>query len=497
MQQQIVPKLAKVKSVQSKKKTPKKNVKIIERVKAVTRNFSDISKNASNIAKSITNPMDYPCLRWASSFSDDPTAVAAPFRRTNTLFGTNSNAIQLPITDSVSFAFRCAERANIIYDPNVGGLIYNYALFNNGPISIGGSLSPVPTNAKVYLNTVNAGIAVLVPTAYLQATSSYQPNTNITFCGSDGVSPARYFWMNPNDYIQYTVSSQAAGAIITVNLNLWTPSVTIPSNYQQFTTCILANTNYTGVVANGSVGGYYSLSVSVNTSNNIVGFFANTYGTSSVMCHLPINGYFSNVGSVDAIRIYAVSQMYSNDASLLNRQGKVASYQASGGKSWTDYVSGGYKSVAGSLGSAFEIADVGQYCWMKPIQPSDFNMLSNVDVSNGVILDSHYPLLSASSFLVTYVTITNSGGQDGQWTLCHGIEYKTDDVWRSIDTPMYSTNDTNLAFEVLKHVPQFTENPMHISQIWNAIKNGAKGLLSGISKYGPAIGKAADLLLAA
>jgi len=80
-------------------------------------------------------------------------------------------------------------------------------------------------------------------------------------------------------------------------------------------------------------------------------------------------------------------------------------------------------------------------------------------------------------------------------TVIHSIEYGTYDQWRQVATPGISREVCVKALEWLTNVPQFHENPTHISEIFKAVKAGAEQLLRGAIHYGPKLAMfAADVL---
>ena len=80
--------------------------------------------------------------------------------------------------------------------------------------------------------------------------------------------------------------------------------------------------------------------------------------------------------------------------------------------------------------------------------------------------------------------------------MCFGIEFLTLDSWYSISAPPIRSALDDHAVKYLSKIPPFHENPMHMSDIWNAVKNVGKFTLHAAPKAW-SVFKAIEPILAA
>lgn len=430
-------------------------------------------------------------VRWSSEFSSAPTAIASPWAIIPAGWNSAGNTtINIPNTDTFGMIFRSAERAAIIYDSNSSAAAMNYQIYGSTSTSDENPTAPATSwNVLVGVTDYNAQY---LHTPYAKSTYSYSPHGSTLFAGADGVSPGRYFWLDGNTGLYATTVTQYTNVPEFI-LDLWTPDGIVSDVYTVVGTTGTANTT---LKTPGTAPGYYSVRIKNQTSSGAGYITIQMHITDSggpICCHRCIPGYDTNVASVNGIRVSAAALMYTNEAADLYKQGKISGFQSPQGTHWTDYVrsGGAFNNVAGSQGSVTTIVSKGMYGFLKPTKPNDFDIQTYIEVDNGVIVDSFYPLDHQSAFIVMYAQVTTSQGQDGYWTISYGLEYQTTDVWRAIMYPTMEKEVFDRALEFLKYLPQFHENPLHFSDIWGAIKKGAKSILKGVVKYGPDVIKVA------
>jgi hypothetical protein len=453
---------------------------------------------ATYIAKAIVCPKEFPGLRWASSYNGYKTAVASPFDEYNATFQGSSTLSYpcLPATDSCFFLFRCPERAAIYYDPNLIGNTYSYSLYSvsdNAPLTgftpgTTWTTSALPTGATMKINPL-----------YLQSNSSYKPHDSIMFCCRDQTN-RNMFWLDNsgNLSIAGNVTALQVGEVVTFMLYKWTAEGPVLL-YSQ--TATFVGNNFTAVFINVPAGYYYVDYIHNNNSNYPVTFNIGPISIScsgSVWCHRPLPGYCSNVLNTPSTRVYAASVMFSNEASLNSKQGKIAGVQVSG-RNWFDFVNttnSSFSNIASCEGSVTKTADTGMYAWMQPVQASDFEMRKDVTQANGALVNSFYPIRPSEGFILVYASITNYAGQDGIWKRTYGVEFDTTNNWFLKEDRRPSTEDISNALKILRNVPQFMDNPFHFKDMLKAVKEGSKAVAEFMLKHGPAVLNLAKVIAA-
>jgi len=260
---------------------------------------------------------------------------------------------------------------------------------------------------------------------------------------------------------------------------------------------ILAVVSNTNITVSTGTAGYFAWSITMPFSSSVTVNSMKYSCSGSIFAHQSLPNYDVNVGSCNTVRILSASVQYTNTTQELQQNGDVAMYQFSAGEHWTELVptTGGYNLFSTPQGSYFGKAAKGSFGFLKPGQPTDFLLRTNVQVENGLLIDSYYPLDHESSYLGMYITQSTTaaiptGVLQYQW----GLEYESEDVWRDVQISQVNCEDYRRAFTLLKEVPAFHENPLHLAQIWNAIKSGAKTVIDGAIKYGPIVAKVASYL---
>jgi hypothetical protein len=441
------------------------------------------------VAMALALPANSEPQRYSSEFSSLPTAIAAPWSinpapSVGSATITQTKFEGMPNTDGFCALFRSAQRACVMYDPNPTGQAFQYVY------------SGVPNTPALTAPAVTWNVSAPVPgkkywlkTPFVTSGLSYSPHGSVQYAGVSGKSDGRYFWLDEG-FVTVTVTGTAANATI-MALSRWGAA----GESEDVVTVSHPISGSTGYILNIPAGqaGYYALSISGGVADTFGISNCSFNSVSACYRHLPIQGLPNNISSTDGIRIIAASLMYSNEASPLNKQGKITGCQIPQGDHWFDYI-GNYSKFSSLQGSHSMSIDEGMYGFLKPTQPTDFSMVESLLIENGVVYDSFYLLDQTTSFLMFYWQIINLLGQDGYWTFCHGLEYQTDDVWRSVAQSQLDASVYAKAVESLKIFPQFYENPLHWGDIWNKIKEVGKSVANGVIKYAPLALKAAGMV---
>lgn len=151
-----------------------------------------------------------------------------------------------------------------------------------------------------------------------------------------------------------------------------------------------------------------------------------------------------------------------------------------------------YQAVAKPNDASTRPLRNGGFGFMLPSQSKDFDMKCYSTYVNGTLVDSFYPILPDSDFLIFYAECSDLEGRDAQLTIEYAVEFETDVTWFDVERPTVPSNQWVQIVDSVKYVPQFHDNPDHWKEIWGAIKSGASKALAGIAKYGPQILKGAE-----
>jgi hypothetical protein len=450
----------------------------------------------NRIAYAIASVGSAPPIRWGNAFGDVETAIAAPFTKYNapwTSTGTANPSLQLPVTDSVIFAFRDYLRSTVQYDCNTALGHGNYTL--QGISNLNTLVPVVPQTTFTIPFTAGVVQSLLTPYAIPTAGFSYTPHGAIWPAGVPVSREGRYFWLDVGTVLTIPVTSNISDTAV-MGLDLWTPE-----GIQRYkltnSVAMVAGTRNVSAFPAIAGSGYYA--ISVRTLLNPVITFDNVVfdlGTGSHYCHRTLPGFELNYPSIQSMRINAASILYTNRAALQYKEGSIAMVQVPEGDSWMEYTpaGGGFSAVATATQAKEMVAENGMYGFLKPSQASDAEWKVYHTVTNGVLLDCFYPLQPVAQYLCQYQVIDVGLYQNGRITISYSVEFQTMDVWRDVRLANASALLYEEALSQLKRCPQFFENPSHLSDIWNAICGGAKSVASAIANYGPGVIRGASTI---
>lgn len=454
-----------------------------------------IAPQREGILSMLTDPKDNPfgVVRYDSQFTKGSTAVASPFVVDSIGFNSGTTTLQMPDSDMIIAAFRCAERGYVIYDANIGVGIVAYDFlgasvqseFANIPPAVSWAIT-LPSTDFQYLFT---------PCAIPAASATFSAHGAVWFAGSvtGTTEGGRFFWLDEGTTLTAVATNNTGStADFTLSLDLWTDEGMTLDAIASVDTAVLDGANATLPIVI-TVSGYYCMKIASSEAGavDIVNIVSST--TDDVFCHRCIPGFEVMGGAVAGVRVLAVSAMFSNRAAPLNRQGSVVGFQSPPGKSWTDYV-GDYASLANSPDSSEMEASNGIYGFLLPSQPEDLALQTYSKWQDGVLMDSHYPLGGSGSFLIIYITIAEPDGRSGKYTIAYALEFATNNNWFPTHRPSVSTGEWEMTLDKLKDIKQWYENPIHWKQLWGKIKSTAGKVFKGIENYGPKVLETAQTL---
>jgi len=458
-------------------------------------------------------------FRWASAFSIQPTAVASPWTRYDITCSTASSdskskvahrlngreisefrhkrgkhvdpkdtepTTSTPIVDNSStllYLFRSLALAYIQYNANTSSEIGDYAFLvmsDDGTVSETASTETVgdTTPFELVMGVVASG-------------TSFHDIT--WFPGSWDHGEDRFIWLDNGCTVKFTLNASG-----------------VTSDNE----CII----YVYILVNGEKLLVDQLDFSSGTAESHIytaapGFdryhcfsYYNAEGTAPALWNILYEnpgvptfehhcapGYALNRSSVQMGRVLAASACISNGSALLDLQGYVCGAQIPGNNDWDNFLT--YKSVSALPGSTELPAKTGIFGFLKPSAQIDFEFVQEIEAdTNGNITASYWNLNRQNDFLVFVSNINDTSGRTLRARVSFGIEFSTEDTWRTTIPPTPSTHLQEMALLELRDIPQFQENPLHIKDIWDKIVTGTKTVLGAVKKYGPLAGQVAENL---
>lgn len=446
----------------SKKPSKRAAKNAVTAAKARVPQVTEHMKEIEEVLLSYASPMDYPVQRVASGTTSHKTAIAKCFYRQTAGFGifSDMNHTNGPPTGTAAFAFRDPCRSLVTPVPINLGEIYRYT-------------SPT-TNQTASTASTSPWYPYLLPDS-----TSKKVHGEALYPGLADGSRRQYWWMSKNSVLTFYNNTALA---ISFGVYEWRRGVEIRVGASN------ANAGSSGVF-NPTTDGYFGIDIGAAgtttgpTQIEITGQggFVGDY----IWGHFGLPFNLHNLPSVDAVRINAVSLMYTNEAAPINKQGKIAGCQLPRGRHWQDFIN--YDSVSNLSDSASLTAENGMYGFLKPTQPEDFNFKDFDSLTTLGVSTMYYRLSPDSDFLVLAASITTVAGQDGYFTPVWALEFRTVDQWRETRRSNLGPDDTALALGMLARMPQWHENPFHLSDITDWLKDRASDLYNYVKSNLPGV----------
>jgi len=439
-----------------------------------------LSAQLESIIKAISDPYDSDAIRIGSVYGSYATAALKLYQRQDGVFGNLSTPVN--VADCTAFATRQPYRAFIAQVDCAAGFTYTTPAFNVPIPQEGGGNTAMPLDFP-YLQYVNGAPLhgkALFPGIVRGDQGNYifmqnGQSLNIYNANSTGDTLQVEFLAYVNGFHENAGPriSVPNGGIVT-----YTPAVGLFAGRGR-------NGIYIKLLVGGGAGpttytGTISLTAAATAVQRFWGFQT-----------LP--GLFDHSATTDAIKIYGVSLMGTNDAPPLNREGKVLATQVPEGVDFTTNVD--YDDFASDEGVCVKEATNGMYGFLKPTKPEDFNFQSFGKGANALFTTASYLIGENSDYLAICFKVSQPLGQEVIWTACWGIEVRTQDQWYEVEAPHFTAATVEKALSLISHVPQFHENPFHMSDIWNWVKTSASDTYNWMKDTLPgAVSTAAELV---
>jgi hypothetical protein len=406
------------------------------------------------------------------------------------------------------------------YDPNNNSMIKTGTW--KGPNEDGEAIQSPLTQAT--------GDGYLITSYMDESLSVYQPDSPKLFSKIDKTDNSRWLWHN----VPYTDPTAPTTIVVTlpvapsVNQQAVMPAIELHRYDEGAKTLVQTQpttgaTVYTFTLNNGPAGSatagtidYYAIKIP-----NIVpamlsgGIIVTTTEQCGQYCHLPVDQYYENALDIPTGRVLAKSLLWTDIASFFNKQGKIAGAALPKGTSWTsllrnNLVNGGLLTNIQNLPEDEKDWEMekGMYGWGRIVAPinTEFKRFVLADFKAQIITDIAYNPIQPDGQVIfmTCNTVppgapaagpTGGFGATTSFTTIHIVEGRSSNKWRE---QAYAQPNASKAWEMAEdqviEIPQFAENPLHLVEIWNAIKAAAHGLAKPayklLKQYGPAAAKA-------
>lgn len=206
--------------------------------------------------------------------------------------------------------------------------------------------------------------------------------------------------------------------------------------------------------------------------------------TASTKCHrhLCINKYCANLNRIQRCRVISSTSKVANATPSLNLGGTSVSANFSEARYWYDYDS--YDLIASVKDRETLLADKGLNGQLRPgANVSDemqMRTYSAVDV-DGTVLYVSDDLEQDAPFYGMAFNLPDSQ-QTVEVTMTNAFEFETEDDFTPTKIPRIDPEVWTIAFNELKDIPQFTENPSHLEIIGRNIAKSVKKAVGGTIK---------------
>jgi hypothetical protein len=414
---------------------------------------------ATKIAMAIALPGTCPNLRIRASPADSmPTACTS----THLLATVKTPAADvnyptlMPTGTSFVALFRDPLRSIVQYVTGCPAYTYNFQFRD-----FGAAVSPNYT-ATANMPSIDAGVDPL----YATSATVGAPHGATMFMGrADGHS---YFWFDKGSVITATQS-----AVVGANMSLFAYNGEEDPIYSA--AFAAGSWTYTCTAPNGQYARLALLGVAATTFTMTV----TLSGSGDSFAHISIPNIQNHYPQLVKARVNAASLMASPVASILNQGGTITAGNLEGNILWNSVIS---TSALTSLpvGEFDErLFTKGMYTYLRPSSLDELSMVSYARFDNlstlvpselGFPLDNNYRYVAM--LLITDVVGAVAPGLEFLRTSNWDLEYQTPDQWYEDHRPPGTYFDAVEALRLLETVELFHDNPLHFSDVKNALRGG-------------------------
>lgn len=459
------------------KKAPKGKVVMLQASQAAS------TSRVASLMRMLADPEDAAIIR--------PGQMAA-FTTAIKRVKTNAPVSFTAAKQAIFFLFRDPFRSAVVYwTPQVAGT-FRYTA--SGKIAFGeaanaaNTTSLVPDITKLNVEQ-NPDISV-----YIKNGGTETPHGDNLFPVQVQGSRKMFVFKGPGETILIGHNQSGAGTFV---YNFYT---LIDGAEQFFRSSgnITVSTNFSTITTADPIG-YYAVTVTCSAAPSSASFTLNVDQAISgpTWAHLHADGLAGELMKIGDLRGLAKSVRISNATPDLYRQGHVVAVQTSGSLSWIDFAvkSDPFKFVA-SMNGALQPSDVrnGLFTYLKPTSADDFEFRKNVD--NNVLANNRAGAIVEDDdcCMVVVIRVADTTNQIFNALVTDVYEYRTNSQQEEVAFSEMTEVENLTSFDNLRAVPQFAENPLHIRQIWDKIKQITSQGMNLIRTYGPTVLKVGEFL---
>lgn len=450
----------------------------------VTGSVAGLSPFAKAAAASMCLPLINPPQRVNSLYSSISTSVAKPYYIRDAKFDVANGAAdgkQLmngsilicasrnPLRSLIQYQVNPASNPGAGADPPVGCYEGVFYFVNKiGSPSFNLTLPTVATGGQIDLPIVWAQDAHVGDAAYFHPHSErlyagYHEGKHGVWIDATSGRPAIVKYLGD--------SGDCKGVVYILSGNSWVP-------YDDWSTSsATGNTQFT-------YSGYYAFTIFENTCTTLQ---MKMIVASSSFGHWALPYMESKQDSLPMVRTTALSLMWSNAASALHAEGVIAGVQLKPGQAWMDLIGPSDNPVTevlkttGGEGATEKPLKKGMYGFHKPVNQHALVETSLSRSNKYGVVDYVAPLVDQDGWLaIAATTVSVDGlypGGDGFLTACWAVEFASPDPWYGSMVPEGSIHNFEEALTLVKTIPQWHENPLHVRDIMSFLRGvGVKAL---------------------
>lgn len=393
----------------------------------------------------------------------------------------NANTSQLKIGQQLTYLFMNPLRSIVYYMPNSSGHSAKYQMVfeSNG---VNSSLFQTGTIATSMLSSSIFRInPVWLVDSYLGDNTHEHPHGNILYCGRAENKVG--FWIDATESSPATCHAGSNGAAVNFDVQVY---ILDGDTFDAHKRVHCVNTTTADTTFTITKSGYYSIEL---ITGDTMSFSFSFETSSSFFCHNCIPSIDTQLSGLLWSRINAGSLLFTNTSAEIAKNGNIIMAQLPCAQPWYNYITE-YDALAAYPTATTLSYETGGYGFWKPKGIQDFEFVTQVTSSSGVVDSCYYPLTPAHDYLGFFVQCDNNGvtGNGTQATIvpCWHMEFSSSNQFHLLRPVKGNSNALTRDLQRLRTVAQFHENPLHISDLMNALKTTGRVAL----KYAPSLIKA-------
>lgn len=231
--------------------------------------------------------------------------------------------------------------------------------------------------------------------------------------------------------------------------------------------------------------GYYAFEYETVTSQTQL-LSLSILGAGDCYGHRAAPNIYSQLPAINSIRLLSQSILISNQASMTNIEGTIFAAQFPQDEQWWNQTAS--SAIAVARESYRGRLATGLYAFIKPTSVNDFRYLNNISQIGGVITNASFDLLTPGDFVAVHAETVAVGatypGMDLLMTHALTLEFTTENQWYEAELCPMTTASRQAAMDKMGPIPQFYENPLHLSDMAKYLRAG----FNHVRKHASAIG---------